>query len=893
MGRMGRLPRAAACAALLAAATVVTGCSSGGKPATQRGGGGDDGGGTWDGAGDPWAGTSGALLAIRSGAIAFSPAHVLSGTVASGVTAVSVALNGGAPEPATVAGGTFTRALTLAPGLNALELVATDGAGDHAPLAAAVTYRDGAPTTAELIDAALGASTLSPAQALEYRAWAAFGDPRLPAAYRGGGRVDATNVIAQLWEAEGTLSPEAHDALGRLLIPDFYVESGRSGAAAQATAAARPALLTAPWRFCSSSSCELDPSWVSTDGPNVRVWWHQSRPDDGIDAGSVLNLIDGPGQLWTKLEALLGQRPAPDGTSGGDARLDIIITDMGGQPGATITSRFCSAPCPTFIKLQRDPSGPGYIWDAAIHELMHAFVWGGTLAAGKLQAYVSISEGTANWAANRYLPRDQWEHRYSSYWMDEPHRGLFSVKDPSTDLFTYGTWIFYAWLSNHMHDRLLGDLVISRIWANARTMTDQATIVDQAIRWVTPYTGEAETLEDVWPKFVADAWNWGNDPALFKLDLVTDRPHFSKDVVMTTAYSTTAEGTMTSPGARYYHYEFPDPKVRTILFLDGVGHRLTSEESLYSPGRVPTLYPLPPAQARGIVVQGMRREAGSPGLWTDPENWTTASPPRWWDPDGHASSVGYAFFCTEDRRVPELDVAVSYVDAAAPGKSIAPAEQRPTLTTSTAPCAYLKATAETVTAWRDEEGSSYEKTQSYEGYLDSFDLDAWDSDSGDGTMLHGVAFSGQTEKVTWRLQSYDAITGCTASGSGSVTGLNDMGPLFLQTWADPPHAGAAVWWGFSLTSNQPPEDQPYQLTCPPPEPPPPPPPPEPPPPPPPPPEPTTHYLAVDRLEPDWYWFAEPAMQEKLRFGAEGTVRIDQSDETGSSTKIDLVPAAHP
>ena len=83
------------------------------------------------------------------------------------------------------------------------------------------------PTSTKLIAAALAAGAIDAEQALLYRAWAAMGDARLPAAYDGAPDAAPDHMILREASARmGSLSPATQDLLRPVFVPPIYALSG-------------------------------------------------------------------------------------------------------------------------------------------------------------------------------------------------------------------------------------------------------------------------------------------------------------------------------------------------------------------------------------------------------------------------------------------------------------------------------------------------------------------------------------------------------------------------------------------------------------------------------------------------------------------------------------------
>ena len=176
--------------------------------------------------------------------------------------------------------------------------------------------------TRELVAQAVAAGKLSPEQGLVYRAFAAFDDHRLPAAYAGDDAAHEDSIMREVAESWPKLSTAQRKQVEPFFIPPAAKGSWASASAARATAAAdEPACGTG--RFAARG-------WVSTarkDG-HVRIWWRAvDRDRFAARARALLN--EAEDTIWRKLWDVFGRDALTDeGEScfhGPDGKLDIYL----------------------------------------------------------------------------------------------------------------------------------------------------------------------------------------------------------------------------------------------------------------------------------------------------------------------------------------------------------------------------------------------------------------------------------------------------------------------------------------------------------------------------------------------------------------------------------------
>ena len=121
--------------------------------------------------------------------------------------------------------------------------------------------------TRELVAQAVAAGKLSPEQGLVYRAFAAFDDHRLPAAYAGDDAAHEDSIMREVAESWPKLSTAQ-----RKQVEPFFIPPAAKGSWASASAGSRDRRRRRP--ACGTGRFAAR-GWVSTarkDG-HVRIWW--------------------------------------------------------------------------------------------------------------------------------------------------------------------------------------------------------------------------------------------------------------------------------------------------------------------------------------------------------------------------------------------------------------------------------------------------------------------------------------------------------------------------------------------------------------------------------------------------------------------------------------------
>lgn len=194
------------------------------------------------------------------------------------------------------------------------------------------------PSSQALIIAAVEAGSISYDTSLLYRAYALFGDPRLPQQFQGSGSVNEDPVLfAAATDPANTLAPDIQAALHPFIVrptaPDSYFHQ-----LAGTTALAGPAARLAPTDGAAhprDTACAA--GWVTQDAPNpaqVKVWAEAgSDPQTAKqDVAAVAQMIGG---LWGPMASLMGT-PLPDDPDPAicnpDSRIDIYLVTPGQRP---------------------------------------------------------------------------------------------------------------------------------------------------------------------------------------------------------------------------------------------------------------------------------------------------------------------------------------------------------------------------------------------------------------------------------------------------------------------------------------------------------------------------------------------------------------------------------
>lgn len=433
------------------------------------------------------------------------------------------------------------------------------GSGPGAPPAGA--------TSAQLIDAAVQRGAIDADTGLIYQLFADFGDPRLPAAYRGAPAPEGAPRGAPLWDAAArydALTPEEQRVVAPFFMPPMHMGSWwqqrfAPGAAAEGAAPqpdARPV----------KDSTILDTQWRSVLAPNgkVRIWWEAQRPEDEPKAVMMAEEISSV--IWPALRRLMGREPHSDQGSvrsgrGGDDAFDIVMVAAG---SAVKSYNFCSSDSPGYMLFNRNIQQ----WrDELAHELMHAFQFAFKTKVDCItEDYRWLSESTAQWVVDYIYPSDTYEHRAAAIFLGTPELPLDTVNDQERQYGAYLAWLYLSVIKRQPE-------LIGQLWLNAQDW-GPVEVVERTI------PGGFAAL---WPQVLLYNWN---------LDLVNryqlhDGMPFAPKLASTQPIAISVEGSALAEQAipadverlagNYHHYVFDGDSTRLVTFYNGLTFDLGRE----------------------------------------------------------------------------------------------------------------------------------------------------------------------------------------------------------------------------------------------------------------------------------------------------------------------------
>lgn len=377
-------------------------------------------------------------------------------------------------------------------------------------------------TSQGLIAADLAAGAISLPESLRYRAWALFGDPRLPERYDGTGSApEDSHLFDEIADLLPSLPADQRAELETWLLrptdprsPFTSADAGTTGSRIVLAQAAEP----------EANRCAAPRRWVFKDwSPNgdadtgFRAWaCDVDEAAARADLDEVLGILS---KLWTPMT-----RPVPDGmgppvpdttapANDGNGKIDVYLLEplatcrpRGNEcdempPGAAAAApqvwpRHCgvagfpASACAGFVIVGRNWLRTDFLVPVLAHEFFHVLQKAHHVGVGP-HWYV---EATATWAEWQYVVLSgDWPQRIRDYARDnlETRFGWFQARHASllqfsSDLAEDRQFQYDAWLWPLFQATLVGPSEVFRTWVAIRQATS-ATEYDLAIDQVTPF----------------------------------------------------------------------------------------------------------------------------------------------------------------------------------------------------------------------------------------------------------------------------------------------------------------------------------------------------------------------------------------------------------------------
>ena len=410
-----------------------------------------------------------------------------------------------------------------------------------------------------LIASGLASGAIDDEQALVYRVYAAFKDPRLPFEYQGDPAptpdTEALDDAKARWD---TLSLTAKEVLAPFFVPPAYLGSWTSVGRQPARALIE---------ICNENP-QVNPNFASIPplgGGRVKVWYDTRVARGRAQAQLVYDALEMV--IWDKVASGSGlglKTPLSDASTrcnGGDGRLDVFLVDMAvdGQvstdDGETFPDIRVIHHAPVFLLLNRNLPNDKLL-GAATHEFCHAAQWAQDLAAGDMKKYPWLKDAICQEAVDFVYPLLNTEHVFVRDYLDTPGEPINAGAPANRP--------YAGYLPFQMLARQGNPGVVGAVWAAAGTDADELKAFDH---------GLPGGLQEQWPKFARLLWN--DDPVAMQpasfasWDTMAELPNFPSatgDLGGASEHELTFPTSVKNAAVRFFEVDFTEPQVRSMLF---------------------------------------------------------------------------------------------------------------------------------------------------------------------------------------------------------------------------------------------------------------------------------------------------------------------------------------
>jgi hypothetical protein len=471
------------------------------------------------------------------------------------------------------------------------------------------------PSSSDLIDQAVANHLITAEEALTYRVFAAVGDPRLPAAYRGDDRgVREPEALTDAALQFETLSAATQDLVGPYLVPPFAVGSAwdlRHGGGAGSGSSSIPGIVCRPWQ----SWCGYLTSWDHVTGAHVRVWYlsannttDRSIADDFVAQAEF--------HIWGLLKDVMGiEALLRDNGDGPHLDIELVDADVTGPGILALTIPYPKSACnriTSHIAILRTIGTLDLRRGTLAHEMMHAFQFAlGTDRCNK--GYTWLSEATATWFEDHSYPGGDTEQEYAPTYLDSTE---LSLEDRSIKNREYSAYMFFFYLTRV---RGLPATVIGDVW-KATVGADALHAVDTGI------SKNGTTLDKVWPEFALYCWNEDRPYNTFRtLDRLSKKASLQATLAVAgnrpglVVLAGKADITLPHLSMRFFQVDPDSVAVSSMTFYNGLTRSLDDLDvplfgTVLSANELPTV-------PKGAHVDALIKKGG---LWTH-SDWTEKS----------------------------------------------------------------------------------------------------------------------------------------------------------------------------------------------------------------------------------------------------------------------------
>ena len=366
-------------------------------------------------------------------------------------------------------------------------------------------------TSIELLDKAVEEKKINPDQALLYKLYSIFGDDRIPAEYQSdhitrGGNLVLKEVAERFEKMPKDIKPLVAPFLKRPDDPESYynIRFGNEPEAPEAT--------IFPTAHAERPATNVYTEFLTSADGRAKVWYPNrslimkniyysgmvsvNADDAKKEAEMIIKHLDNE-QIIQDYIAFLGKQLIPDGTRGGDGKLDIYVapcgTDEGltfGEGGVTPTSSY------VIMSSRIGPNRDVLLRTTLAHELFHVFQ---NLFKYAPKGDNWWSEATAVWSENFEYPADNTEQLRLKGFFHHPLTTAYKEKPPADH--HYSAYILAYYMSSNFQDE-----IIKKSWYSC----EQKPCID----------GIDELMDGNfkkhWKEFTL--WNYNKEPAQIYMD---------------------------------------------------------------------------------------------------------------------------------------------------------------------------------------------------------------------------------------------------------------------------------------------------------------------------------------------------------------------------------------
>jgi hypothetical protein len=430
-----------------------------------------------------------------------------------------------------------------------------------------------APSTGDLINAALENGEIDSTTALKYKLYAQFKDTRLPSKYQGSADPGTdSHVVDELAAVFDTLSAEDQKALMPFLVPPVYKGSWADlepGSAQTGDDSTIQEISYSPRSANRSGSAveKIDCRIISTEdwfyknagSLPMRVWWLKARPGDEAAVDKFIAAMNS--DIWKNITGLMGEPIADDKTTcnGGSKDLDIYVTpEVASNMAPSLAPPGCKQ-TPSYIVMRPTESN-----STLAHEFMHVIQWTFETKHDCMYPgeYAWLAEATATWAEDYVYPKANTERDFIGFFYDDGSSSAPRL-NYKNNKHEYGAYLFFFYLT-HKFDN---NGIVRTVWDNTTSMKS-LDAVDKAI---------PGGFKAVWGDFAVTNWIEQPKNDYQTWDGLIIKPSGSslkKEILKPGEWKST--GVIDHLSIKYEWYTFSDDS-RLVTYLNGWNYDIKEE----------------------------------------------------------------------------------------------------------------------------------------------------------------------------------------------------------------------------------------------------------------------------------------------------------------------------